>query len=164
MIRALLAPWMPALTLLLAIALQELALPWPGWHIFRPDLVLIALFYWRLYRPDRCGPGLAFASGLAVDSLTALPLGISAVTQIFVVLVVGRFGPRLRAADFLLLILVIGLLCVLEQLCQVAMLSLFQYPGIRWLHLGGRALATALVAAPLVIILIWVHRRWLESA
>ncbi|MBF0153387.1 MAG: rod shape-determining protein MreD [Magnetococcales bacterium] len=164
MIGALLAPWMPATTLLMAVALQELALPWPGWHLFRPNLVLICLFYWRLYRPDRCGPGLAFASGLAVDSLTTLPLGTSAITQILAVLAVGRFGNRLRASDFLLLIPVLGLMSLLEQLLQMGMLSLFQYPGTRWLHLSGRALATSLVAAPLVAALIWVHRQWLENA
>ncbi|MBF0136735.1 MAG: rod shape-determining protein MreD [Magnetococcus sp. DMHC-1] len=164
MIRSLVAPWMPATTLLLAITIQEMALPWPGWHLFRPNLVLICLFYWRLYRPDRCGPGLAFLSGLAVDSLTTLPLGISAITHILLILAVGHFGNRLRALDFLFLILVLGLLCLLEQLVQMGMISMFRYPGTQWYLPGYRAIATSLMAAPLVSALIWVHRQWLESA
>ncbi|MBF0175970.1 MAG: rod shape-determining protein MreD [Magnetococcales bacterium] len=163
MIGALFAPWIPALTLLLATALQELALPWSGWQFFRPNLVLICLFYWRLYRPDRCGSGLAFISGLAVDSLTTLPLGLSAITQILVILLVGRFGNRLRATDFLLLIPVLGVISLLEQLLQLGMMSLFQYPGACWFHMVDRSLATALAAAPLVAVLIRVHRQWMES-
>ncbi|MBF0624962.1 MAG: rod shape-determining protein MreD [Magnetococcales bacterium] len=152
------------MTLILAVAVQELALGWQGWGVLRPDLVLICLFYWRLYRPDRCGMGWAFITGLMVDVMTRLPLGLTAFTQILVILLITRFANRLRVAHFLFLVLVMGVAVLLEQGFQWAIMSLLQGPDARWALFWGRGVATALWAGPVVAGLIWIHRLWVENA
>ncbi len=164
MLLALFAPWMPALTILLAASIQEMALPWQAWTFFRPDLVVITLFYWRLFRPDLCGFGLAFAIGLAMDALAGGVLGLNALTKIILLLLVDRFGQQLRTVDFMLLPLAVILLLILESALHLALLTLLTDPEPHWPLLLGRPAATALLTPMMAALLIRIHRRWLEEA
>lgn len=155
--------WLPALTLFLAIAAQELALPVRGWAVLRPDLLLVCLFYWRLYRPDRCGAGMAFAAGLVVDVAAGMPLGVNAFTKPLITLVVGSFGNRLRAADFLFHLPIVLLLTLLEQGVQWTLISVIQGPETRWPLVLGKPVATLLMTPLVVAMLIRIHRAWLEE-
>ncbi|ABK43925.1 Rod shape-determining protein MreD [Magnetococcus marinus MC-1] len=158
---SLLAPWLPLLSLMLAVAVQEVALPYQAWSVFRPDLLLVALFYWRLYRPDRCGPGSAFGAGVAVDLLSGGPMGINALSKILITLLIRRFGPRLRATDAIFLVPILALLSLLDQMIQLGLATLVQGWGVRWPLLLGRVVSTALVAPLVVGALIHIHRIWL---
>ncbi|MBF0123977.1 MAG: rod shape-determining protein MreD [Magnetococcales bacterium] len=155
--------WMPAGTIFLAVVLQNIALPWYFWSVFRPDLLIICLVYWRLYRPDLCGPTLAFLSGIANDVLSGMLLGMSAATQLLTIMVVGHFGTRLRAADFLFLPPLLALLVGLEESLHWVFMSLFQSVPVLWPLFLGRLLATALVAPIVVRLLIRWHRLWLDD-
>ncbi|MBF0310736.1 MAG: rod shape-determining protein MreD [Magnetococcales bacterium] len=162
MIVALLAPWFPLLTILLGMAIQDLALPLHAWSVLRPDLSLICLFYWRLYRPDRCGPLLVFLTGLTGDVMGVLPLGLHAFSRILLIILLDHFGSRLRAYDFLIIMPLLGLLVFVEELIHVVLLALFQEVPLFWLPLAGQALGTML-AAPLVVSgLILLHRMLLD--
>ena len=163
MIPSLLVPWVPALTVMLAVAIQNLAFPAQFWTMFRPDVVLLCLFYWRLYRPDRCGPGLAFFSGIATDILSGVAIGLHAFTQIIVILLTGRFGNRLRSADFLFILPLLALLVCMEEGIHWLIMNLFQHMPIYWPLFFGRILATILIAPPVMRFLIHVHRVWLEE-
>ena len=64
-------------TLLLVLAS---ALPWrlPAFAEVTPALIVMAVFYWTIYRPD-CLPGTAtFGLGLLQDLLTGTPPGMTA--------------------------------------------------------------------------------------
>lgn len=164
MIFSLFLRWVPALTLLCAIALQELAFPYSAWSALRPDLLLIALFYWRLYRPDRCGPGLAFTTGLMVDAMSTALLGVNAFTKTLLVLLVGNHGNRLRAADFVVLLFVLFGWSVSDQFLQWLLNRVFLTGGDeRWELLLGKPVATLLLAPLVIQGLILVHRTWLEE-
>lgn len=153
----------PAFTVLLAVALQEMALPLPAWTVLRPDLALVSLYYWRLYRPDRCGPVLAFAAGLAVDTLSGAPLGVNAFCYVVLVLITSRNGSRLRAAHYTWQLLGLLALVLLQELLQWLWMMLLQGHEARWSLLMGRPLATLLVAPALTAILIKIHRGWLSE-
>ncbi|MBF0447387.1 MAG: rod shape-determining protein MreD [Magnetococcales bacterium] len=162
MISTLLIPWIPTLVVWMAIVLQELSLPFEAWSIFRPDLVLISLFYWRLYRSDLCGPILAFCTGLLLDLLAGTPLGLNAFSKVIMILLIGSFGIRLRAAEFLHLLPVMLILVVVDQSIQLLFVSLL-LDGDFYLPLFlGRPVATMLVMPAVVFVLIFVHRSWLE--
>lgn len=162
MIISLLITWLPALTLFLAVAVQELALPFQAWSVFRPNLVLLGLFYWRLYRPDRCSTGTAFAAGLMVDLVSGGPLGLNPFSKVLIVLIVGHFGSRLRAADFSHLLPVLLLLALLEETLQMVLMAPLHSFHLRWPLLLGRPVATVLVAPLVISFLIHLHRSWLE--
>ncbi len=164
MISTLLIPWVPALTIWFALVLQELALPFAAWSVLRPDLVVICLFYWRLYRPDLCGPVLAFSVGLLLDMLTATPLGLNAFSKVVLVLVVGHYAMRLRAAAFIYHLPVILLLVAMEMVIQLAFFSLLWEGAFFAALFVGRPVATMLVMPAVVFLLIHIHKSWLEYA
>lgn len=163
MIFSLLIAWLPSVTVFFALALQEMALPFPAWSVFRPDLVVICLFYWRMYRPDHCGPIVAFGAGILLDLVSATQMGLNAFSKILLVLLVGYFGQRLRSADFVYLLPVIFVLVFLDESIQLAWMTLLQRPHCRWELFLGRPLATALVAPLVVLLLLQIHRFWLED-
>ncbi|MBF0142073.1 MAG: rod shape-determining protein MreD [Magnetococcales bacterium] len=159
---SLIVPWLPAASVFLVLVIQSLALPSVGWSVFRPDLVLIVLFYWRLFRPDLCGVMLAFASGLALDIVSGLPWGLNALTKSLMILLVGHQGNRLRAADFNVLPLILLFLALVEEGGKWFLMLLLQgwhWPGIR---LAGGPLATMLISPLLVRVLIRLHKNWVE--
>ncbi|MBF0627404.1 MAG: rod shape-determining protein MreD [Magnetococcales bacterium] len=163
MMLSFLIPWLPALTILMAAVVQEMALPLAAWSVFRPDLVLICLFYWRLYRPDRCGPILALLAGLLVDVISGAPLGLNAFSDIILVLFIGRFGRLIRSIDFFYLLFVLSFLVCLSEGIQLALAMLKWGSSVRWPLLMGRPVATMLIAPMIIHILVAIHQSWLEE-
>jgi len=72
-----------AITLLVAI-LMVVPLPLPGYMELAPDLVLIAVFYWTVHRPDLMRAWAVFLIGLLQDILGGGPLGLIALVLILV--------------------------------------------------------------------------------
>ncbi|MBF0127090.1 MAG: rod shape-determining protein MreD [Magnetococcales bacterium] len=163
MIVSLLIPWLPAMTVFVAAVVQEMAMPFPAWSVFRPDLVLIALFYWRLYRADRCGPKLALLSGLLVDLISGSPVGLHGLTNIILVLLTGHLGRLFRSMDFYYLLFVLLFLTCLTEGLQLLVTMLMWGPAARWLLLAGRPVATMLIAPLVIHLLVLIHQTWLEE-
>jgi rod shape-determining protein MreD len=70
-----LLPVIISLALTLAVVLP---IGLPQWGILAPPLLLIAVFYWSIVRPDLMPPTAAFVLGLFQDLLTGAPLGSGA--------------------------------------------------------------------------------------
>lgn len=62
----------------------------------RPYWVALVLIYWCLESQGLVTLGLAFASGLALDLLTASLLGLHALSLVIIVYLATRFRARLR--------------------------------------------------------------------
>ncbi|MBF0609846.1 MAG: rod shape-determining protein MreD [Magnetococcales bacterium] len=152
------------MTMLLAMVIQELSLPWAAWSVLRPDLLAIVMFYWRLYRPDRCTLWLVFLVGLLEDVMTHSPPGFNAFTNMIFILVVGRFGTRLRASDFLFLLTVLMALLAMEKMVQWSLMALQRQLLVHWPLFLGQPLATLLLAPLVTALLIRIHQSWMESA
>lgn len=162
MTRSRLSDWIPALTVLSAVILESIYLPWSAWSVLRPDLTLVTLFYWRLYRPDLCRIITPFMAGWMVDILSALPPGVNATSKILLVLMVGMFATRLRTTYFLVLVPVLMFFSLAEQSMQWGLLSLERTLEPNWEIMVGKALATGLLAPLAVALLIRIHTAWLE--
>ena len=54
----------------------------PHWGELAPPLLLIAVFYWSIVRPDLMPPTAAFVLGLFQDLLTGAPLGSGALVMV----------------------------------------------------------------------------------
>ncbi|MBF0346650.1 MAG: rod shape-determining protein MreD [Magnetococcales bacterium] len=163
MILSLISTLLPGLSIFMAIVVQETAIPFASWGILRPDLVIICLFYWRMYRPDLCGPILAFGTGLLLDTLSTTPMGLNALSKIILVLLTGRYGKIFRALDFVLLIPVIGIFVIIDEAIQWVWIVMTSGFTFRWEVLVGRPLATILIMPLMVRLLIFLHRSWLEA-
>jgi rod shape-determining protein MreD len=91
-----------ALTLIAAIV-NVIPLRLPSYSVIAPDLVLMAVFYWTVHRPDLMRPWTAFVVGLLDDVLIGTPLGVYALVLLFVHWAIIAQHRTLRALSFGLL-------------------------------------------------------------
>lgn len=56
----------------------------PGYGAIAPDLVLPAVFYWSIYRPDLLPGAAVFAIGIFQDVLIGAPLGVNTLSLVLV--------------------------------------------------------------------------------
>lgn len=69
---------LPLLSAVLFILIGIVPWPLPYFGAVSPVLVLIAVYYWGIYRPDLFKPSSAFFIGLVYDAINDFPLGAAA--------------------------------------------------------------------------------------
>jgi rod shape-determining protein MreD len=69
---------------LVALLVGAVPLYLPGYGAVAPNLALLVVFYWAVYRPDLFPPAVAFAVGLIQDALMGTPLGLNALVLLSV--------------------------------------------------------------------------------
>jgi rod shape-determining protein MreD len=86
---------LPALTLVMALALTAVPLP-ASVATFRPEWVPLILIFWSLLAPERYSLLTAFWMGLLLDTLSGALLGQHALALVVVVYLTIRFHLRIR--------------------------------------------------------------------
>lgn len=112
--------WVVILTLLIAITLSAMQLPFatPRWFVLlRPEWVLLAVFYWAVERPDRVPMVFVWLMGLVLDVLQGSPLGVNGLCLAAIVFIAWSFYERLRMYSrlqqaIMVFFLALGLECV----------------------------------------------------
>jgi rod shape-determining protein MreD len=90
------------LTLIIAI-INVVPLHLPAYSAIAPDLVLMAVFYWTVHRPDLMRPWGAFVVGILDDILTGTPLGVNAAVLLLVHWMIINQHKSFRSLSFGLL-------------------------------------------------------------
>jgi len=106
------ATWRLPLTLYttLALALVLMLLPMPEWaEPWRPHWLALALSYWALALPERCGLAHAWILGLCLDTLQDRLLGHSAFVLTLLAWLVLHEHRRLRMYSFMHQSLLLGI-------------------------------------------------------
>jgi rod shape-determining protein MreD len=80
---------LPFMTTLLSILLVATPTRLPGFASVAPQLPLIGIYYWSIYRPDLLRPWAAFALGAIADMIGGTPLGVSSLVFLAVQAAVG---------------------------------------------------------------------------
>lgn len=75
----------------------------PGYAPTAANLVLMAVFYWAVHRPDLLSPVTAFLIGLLQDVLVGTPPGMNALVLVLVRTVAVSQGRVFRGRSFALL-------------------------------------------------------------
>ncbi|MGY5452048.1 rod shape-determining protein MreD [Agarivorans sp. MS3-6] len=102
-------------SLFLALILAIIPLPLEA-DSFRPDWVLLCLFYWAIALPHRSNVGMAFCAGFILDVLLGSTLGIRALSMSIVVYLAASNFTRLRNFSVWQQALVVGILVTLAKL------------------------------------------------
>ena len=89
-----------ALSALIALALAIVPLP-TALDAFRPDLLVLVVFYWSIESPRAGGLGLAFAAGLALDVIRGVVLGQHALALTLMAAWATHLRLRLRVFSLL---------------------------------------------------------------
>jgi rod shape-determining protein MreD len=133
-----------ALSALVALALAVLPLP-TVLESFRPDFLVLVVFYWCIESPRAGGLGLAFASGLALDVIQGVVLGQHALA----LTLMGAWATHLR--------LRIRVFSVLSQCLTIfALLTGYQFV-LFWVDgaTGNPVTTFSRWLAPLIGALLW---------
>jgi len=69
---------------LTALLVGAMPLYLPGYGMVAPNLTLMVVFYWAIYRPDLFPAAVAFAIGLVQDALMGTPMGLNALVLLAV--------------------------------------------------------------------------------
>jgi rod shape-determining protein MreD len=89
-----------ALSALVALALAVLPLP-SALAVFRPDFLVLVVFYWSIESPRAGGLSLAFFSGLALDVISGMVLGQHALALTLMAAWATHLRLRLRVFSVL---------------------------------------------------------------
>jgi rod shape-determining protein MreD len=73
----------PLLLTLVVVIFNIIPLRLPDYSQMAPDLVLMAIYYWTVHRPDLMRPWSVFVIGVIDDVLSGTPLGVTALVLLF---------------------------------------------------------------------------------
>ncbi len=102
-------------TFLIAISLSQFPLD-SSLQWFRPDFILLVLFFWLIWAPNRVGLVYAFFIGLLLDLMRGSVLGLGALSLTLVAFITQLLHSRLRVFPILQQSFVLLLLVGLNQL------------------------------------------------
>lgn len=134
------------------------ALPWSVTGTVKPQLVLIALYYWSIYRPTLVPPYLCFGLGLMIDIISGLPLGMNAVILTLVQWVVRDQRQFLMAQAYMTLWAIFALVCFCALFLAWGMFGLIEsgWPSITPTVISG---ALSVLLFPVVtFFLVLIHK------
>lgn len=143
---------LPASLTALIVVLSVAPLRLPDYALVAPGLVLIALFFWTVHRPDLMRPWHAFAIGLLDDALSGTPLGVNAMIFVLVHWVIVAQHRIFRGKSFAVVWFAFATVAAAAQLLNAALalvaarvlvdplllavqllLTLALYPPLAWL-------------------------------
>ena len=127
--------WLIIMTLVISVILQVLPLPFE-WRGFRPELVLLVLFYWVLALPQRIGVVTALLVGLSIDFLDGLAIGAAGAGTSIGGLIILLNYQRIRQFDSLQQTFLIGLVLAIVLLVTQRLHGLLGYTadGLEFLY------------------------------
>lgn len=94
-------------------------------HIIRPDVGMICVFYWVLYRPDLFNMFTVFFLGLASDITSSIPLGTNAIAYLAMYVTVTNVSSFFVNKPFLTFWYGFSFLLVLGEFIKWIMVSVF---------------------------------------
>lgn len=135
------------------------ALPIPYAGVIKPDFVLMAIYYWAIFRPRLIPTWLCFAAGILLDVLSLTPPGLQAFILVLAQSLVRDQRKFLMAQPYISLWAVFGLVALMAAAIQWALFGLsndFQWPAI--MPVAIRVVVTMCLFPVVTMALIGSHR------
>jgi rod shape-determining protein MreD len=131
----------------------------PYFTVLKPQIVLVAVFYWTLYRPTLMPPWLIFLVGLGLDALNpVIPFGTHAFSYL---LIAGLLKPRRRmlmGQPFMMVWVGFIVAILIDLLIKSLSLVTLGQIQINTTTVIINALSTTLAFPLLLVLFVWVHR------
>lgn len=146
---------------IMAVLLVLSAFPFPflGLGEIRPAFMLMAVYYWAVFRPQMLPPAGAFAAGFALDLVCAYPLGLNALLFVVVQWIVKSQRKFLLGQNFMVIWASFALVAFIAGILQWMVFSLFEFHfmSIKPVLIGS--LMTAVVFPLIVMPLFRINKR-----
>ena len=149
----------PQALLILLLFLNMASVPLPYAGLVKAHFVLMAVYYWSIYRPGLVPPFLCFALGLAMDVIGGAALGLNALVFILVQWIVRDQRRFLMGQPYIVIWAIFGLVALCATVLQWGLNGLAG--GMQWPELLP-VIAGTMVSLPLfplvTLILVLTHR------
>ncbi len=123
-----------AYALLAALFLLNLtALPVPHAGLIKPHLVLMAVYYWAIFRPTLIPTWLCFVVGILLDILSGMPPGLQAFILVIAQSLVRDQRKFLMAQPYISVWAIFGVVVAMAatiQWCLFGIANNFQWPAM----------------------------------
>ncbi len=134
------------------------AVSWLPSGVMEPSFVLMAVYYWAIYRPTLIPPVLCFAVGLLIDILTGMPPGVNAVIFVLTHWIVREQRRFLMGQPYSTMWAVFGFVALLAALTQWFLYGLGQW---HWAPPGpvlSGAVLSLCIFPFVTLLLVLIHR------
>lgn len=144
------------LAVLFILNTVNLSLPFSG--RVEVSVLLMAIYYWAIYRPTLLPPWVVFVAGVMFDVLSGLPIGLSAFIFLAVRWVVVDQRLFLMGQSFMMVWLVFAVVLCFASVLQWAVYGLLQLAWTPWQPVGVMVVLSVLVFPVVSFILHLSHR------
>lgn len=136
------------------------AIAWPFVNdaAFKPNFVLMALYYWAIYRPTIVPPAFCFVAGLLMDILTGVPVGLHAALYVLIQWLVCSQRRFLMGQPYLTTWFVFGLVMFGYLFLQWGLMGLSHFQWSYSNDLLIQAGVTFLMFPFVTMVLVLAHR------
>lgn len=154
---------LPFLCSVLLVLVAYVPIHLPLSQYLRPDVGMICVYFWALYRQDLFGALSAFVLGFVADSLSAVPIGLNVFSFMLVFALSSTFGSYVNSKPFALSW---GGFAIISLLAFVAKWLLISVYYSKFLAFGGvftAYLATVFLYPLIARLNIWIQNRFLAN-
>lgn len=148
----------PHLLLLALLLLNVVALPLLPTGAVKPQFVLMAVYYWAIYRPTLLPPSFCFMIGLLMDVLSGMPPGINALVLVMTQWLVRDQRRFMMGQPYSTIWAVFGLVSVLAICAQWGMYGLVHMHWSPLLPVLSGALISLFLFPFITLLLVAAHR------
>jgi|JI10StandDraft_1071094.scaffolds.fasta_scaffold258313_2 rod shape-determining protein MreD len=151
--------------LVLLFLLNLTAIPVPHAGLIKPQLVLMAVYYWAIFRPTLIPTWLCFIVGILLDILSGMPPGLQAFVLVAVQSIVRDQRKFMMAQPFISIWAIFGFVATAAALIQWALFGLaneMQWPAL--VPLGASVIVTMCLFPVVTLALLGTHRLLSPSA
>lgn len=141
------------------LVLSAFPVPFLGLGEICPVFLLIAVYYWAIFKPQLLPPAGAFIAGLLLDLLSAYPVGMNAFLFVLVQWMAARQRKFLLSQNFMVIWSSFTLVAFIFSVVRWMAFSLFELHLMPIKPVVIGALMTAVVYPLVVMPLFGVNRR-----
>ena len=148
----------PQALLFLFLLLSVASLPLPHANEVKNQLVLMAIFYWAIYRPTLVPPFFCFFLGLAMDVLGGFPLGLNACILVLLQWLVRDQRKSLVGQPFFVIWAVFGLVALSAALMQWGLIGLQNMSWAKPMPVVAGTVISLFLFPFITMLLVFTHR------
>ena len=149
---------LPGLAMAFLFVMSVVPMHIPYYGPVRPYFMLMAVFFFAVYRPALMPPSLAFLLGLLVDLLSFTPLGLTSLVLVAVQWIAREQRKFILSQSFLLIWCGFMLLVAASCALQWGMFSLMRVAPVSPGPVAVSAVLTVFMFPPVALLLFFVHR------
>ena len=143
--------------LLLLILMSNWALPY--FMALKPQLLLIVIFYWTLYRPTLMPPWVILAGGVFLDLMSpVVPMGAHAASYLLIASILKPRRRFMMGQSFMVVWAVFVMAVIMDMIFKWLVVTIFTPSQIDITILALNGFVTVLAFPLIVLVLVGVHR------